>query len=424
MGALRSVLSAGVTDALPDGLVRRVRVTNAIALIGMVLSLLSVPIDWSADEASVVLADLAGAVLFGACWWFNVRGRLTTSRLVLMATGNVVIFIGVLGGGASPELRTVFFPLALMPFMLCELSERWKLGLFASLPIAAYFISANMPQRAPESVLRIYLVYAPALAFTLLVLGSVVFAYVERSTSALLSRTQARAAQASRMVALGEMATGIGHEIRNPLAAIQLAAAHITEHPNDPEEVKKMGERIQRIVTRADRIIDALRSFARDASADPFADKPVARIIEEALELCGKRFTDYGIELGVQDVPPNLLVSCRSVQLAQVLVNLLSNAFDAVASASAGWVKIDVREDAGQFELAVSDSGAAMSATTRARLFEPFFTTKGPDRGTGLGLSLSKSIVEAHHGTLALDAAAAHTRFVIRLPLARAVASS
>jgi signal transduction histidine kinase len=417
MNAVRSVLSAGISDALLEGLVRRVYVTNAVALIGALLSLLSAPIDMFGGEPSVVIADVAGALLFGSCWFLDARGQFTVSRLVLLATANAVIFLGVLGVGSSIELRTLFFPLVLMPFLVFELHERWKLALFVAVPVISYFVTAAVPQQMPQSAMRIYLVYSPALAFTLLVSGSIVFAYVERSTSARLLRTQARAAQASRLVALGEMASGIAHEIRNPLAAIQLAAAHVVERPGDPGEVRVMGERIQRIVSRADRIIDALRSFARDASQDPFVDKPVARVVGEAIELCGKRFTDQGVELAVPEIPADLVISCRSVQLAQVLVNLLSNAFDAVVAAPARWVKIDAHRDAAWLELSVTDSGEGISAEARERLFEPFFTTKGPDRGTGLGLSLSKSIVEAHHGTLELDDDAPHTRFVIRVPL-------
>jgi C4-dicarboxylate-specific signal transduction histidine kinase len=180
-----------------------------------------------------------------------------------------------------------------------------------------------------------------------------------------------------------------------------------------------LGERIQRIVMRAARIIETLRSLARDASNDPFVTTPVARIISDTLELCGKRIAEHGIQLTVGTVPPDLAVECRPVQLSQVLMNLIGNAYDAVATADERWVKIDVTTDETHLEMSVTDSGAGIPNQVRARIFEPFFTTKSPERGTGLGLSLSAGLIEAHHGTIQIDPDAAHTRFVLRIPLAQ-----
>ncbi len=285
-------------------------------------------------------------------------------------------------------------------------------------PIAAYFgIGAIERPPEPGVATSIYLFYAPVLAFTMLIAGAYVLAYVERDADDKLQKARARAAEGARLVALGEMSSGIAHEIRNPLAAIHLAATQIATHPDDPTQVAQLGERIQRIVMRASRIIDALRSFARDASADPFVPTRVDQILADTLELCGKRFADHGVELTVDVVPPELVVECRSVMLAQVLVNLLGNAYDAVAASAERWVRLAVHADQERVEIAVTDSGPGIPAGAHVRIFEPFFTTKPPERGTGLGLSLSRDLVESHHGTLELDTRSPHTRFVIRIPL-------
>jgi signal transduction histidine kinase len=417
MRFLSRLISAGVSDATPERLARQLRVTNALALLGFVLSVLSVPVDIIGGIATVVLIDVLGAVLFASCWVLDARGLHFAGRVVIIATANTVMLVGVLGAGAAPELRTVFFPLALLPFLVFDLRERVLLTVFAVVPVACYFVTSSLPQHAPQSAMKVYLVYAPLLAFTMIIGGAIVFAYIERTANERLLRTRAKAAQASRLVALGEMASGIAHEIRNPLAAIQLAASHIVERPDDPITVRALGERVQRIVVRTDRIIDALRSFSRDASNDPFTEKPVARVIGEALDLCSKRFSDHGVKLAVDEISPDLVIDCRSVQMSQVLVNLLGNAYDAVVSTQSPWVRIEADVTDGWLELSVTDSGSGISPEARQRLFEPFFTTKGPDRGTGLGLSLSKSIVEAHHGTLELDSDSPNTRFVIRVPL-------
>jgi len=326
---------------------------------------------------------------------------------------------GVIELGADAELRTVFFPLALLPFLVLSITERLWIITFVALPVICYFATGRIQHEVPGFLTQIYNIYAPALAFTTIVAGSVVFASIDRAAEARLLKARAQATQSARLVALGEMSSGIAHEIRNPLAAIHLAATQIAEHPADAAQVAQLGERIQRVVMRASHIIENLRLFARDASHDPFVAAPVERIVADTLELCAKRLTEAGVALTVVPIPSDLVVECRPVQLSQVLVNLLGNAYDAVATASERWVHIEVKCDDARLEIAVTDSGPGIPAAVRLHMFEPFFTTKAPDRGTGLGLSLSRGLVEAHHGTLELDSASAHTRFVMRIPRAQ-----
>jgi signal transduction histidine kinase len=414
---LDRLLSLGQVDSIPDRLARQVRVTNALALLGAVLVVSGIPLDAVGAPIAVTLIDLVATAAFASCWLLNARGHRDAARVVLLLAANAVILDGMLEIGSVAELRTLFLPLVLLPFLVLGTSERGWLTVFVVIPVACYFVTGAVEPIAPARAIGVYLIYAPALAFTMIVAGSAVFAYVERNAEARLLRTRALAAQATRFAALGELSSGIAHEIRNPLAAIHLAATQLAERPDDPVQVAQLGERIQRIVMRASRIIDALGAFARDASRDPFAPAPVERIIDDALELCGKRFADHGIELTVGALPPGLVVECRSLQLSQVLVNLLGNAYDAVASAPERWVRIEVTADDEWLDLAVTDSGPGIPEAVRLRIFEPLFTTKPAGRGTGIGLSLSRGLVEAHRGTLWLDPEAPHTRFVSRIPL-------
>jgi signal transduction histidine kinase len=174
---------------------------------------------------------------------------------------------------------------------------------------------------------------------------------------------------------------------------------------------------VQRVTLRISRIVDALLSFARDAGGDPVTPVAVEQIFADALALCRQRFVEHAIDLSVAPPAASLIVECRPVQLAQVLLNLLGNAHDAAQAAPERWVRLAAEVTDGSLQISVTDSGAGIPAMHRERIFEPFFTTKPSDRGTGLGLSLSRGIVEAHHGTLTLDERSAHTRFVIRMPL-------
>ncbi len=416
---LDRLLSLGQSDALPARLTRHIRVTNALALLGVLLSLMSAPLDAYGGLDSTVVVDLVGTMVFGSCWYLNARGHHHAARVTLMTSANLVILGGVVELGADAELRTVFFPLVILPFLVLSISDRVTVCVFVALPVICYFATGQLETSAPEFLTQIYGVYAPALAFTALVTGSIVFANIDRDAEARLLQARAQATQSARLVALGEMSSGIAHEIRNPLAAIHLAATQIADHPADAALVAKLGERIQRVVMRASHIIENLRSFARDASTDPFVEAPVERILADTLELCAKRLSEAGVALTVDNVPADLVVECRPVQLSQVLVNLMSNAYDAVATAPERWVRVEVTSHNDQLEIAVTNSGPSIPAAIRMRMFEPFFTTKTPDRGTGLGLSLSRGLVEAHHGTLELDSSSAHTRFVMRIPRAQ-----
>src|SRR5262249_34026595 len=106
-----------------------------------------------------------------------------------------------------------------------------------------------------------------------------------------------------------------------------------------------------------------------------------------------------------------------STQIGQVLLNLLSNAFDAVEHAPEKWVALSFSHQDGRVEIAIEDSGPGIPGDLRQRMFQPFFTTKPVGKGTGLGLSISHGIIHAHGGSLVLDESSDHTRFVMSLPL-------
>lgn len=227
----------------------------------------------------------------------------------------------------------------------------------------------------------------------------------------------------SKMSSLGEMAGGIAHEINTPLAVIALkadlleAASHTEEFTlNGREIVADACAMIHRTTDRIAKIIIGLRAFARDGASDPFQKMDVQSIVKDTLDLCSEKFRGSGVVLHVQMPENELLLSCRATQISQVLLNLLSNSFDASQEISEKWIKIEARDLGTEVELSVTDSGHGISAAIRSKLAQPFFTTKEVGKGTGLGLSISRGIVMDHGGHLILDEQSPHTRFVIVLP--------
>lgn len=234
-----------------------------------------------------------------------------------------------------------------------------------------------------------------------------------------LEEARANSVGSSRMALLGEMASGIAHEINNPLAIIDGLANQINRilPLENPDKIKEHVDKILKMVIRIKKIISGLRNFARDGSHDPFLNVQFNSILEDTLELSREKLKSHNIQLIIKDFPKDLSIPCRATQISQVLLNLISNARDAIEKQAIKWIELDVARQ-GQFVIiSVTDSGNGISKEVAAKIFEPFFTTKQVGHGTGLGLSISFGIIKSHKGEIFIDSNCPNTRFVVKLPL-------
>jgi C4-dicarboxylate-specific signal transduction histidine kinase len=242
-----------------------------------------------------------------------------------------------------------------------------------------------------------------------------------KDTEALLSRQQKRMLHSAKMTALGEMAAGMAHEINNPLTVISVQAQCLQLMVDggklDRAALGAAVRKIDQTIDRIARIVRGLRSFARDGSHDPFERVQLHRVIAETIDFCRVRFQNNAVELRIGAISPELEIDARPVQVSEILLNLLNNAFDAVEGRSERWVEVSTAVDGDWWELRVRDSGVGVPEENRDRIMQPFFTTKGIGKGTGLGLSLSRGIAESHGGRLFLNLKAQQTEFVLRLPI-------
>lgn len=235
-----------------------------------------------------------------------------------------------------------------------------------------------------------------------------------------LKHSQAHVLNSTKMAALGEMSAGIAHEINNPLTVIQSRAFQIQQLSElkllTHEKVLQISESISKTADKIARIIKSLRSFSRDASADPLDLLSARMIVEETLEFCNTRFNANSISINIENLPADLEVECRIVQLEQVLLNLFNNSFDATKDLQERWLKIEGQGFSDRIELYITDSGKGIAPEIVDKIMLPFFTTKEVNKGTGLGLSISQGIIQAHGGDLFYDSNSPNTRFIIRLP--------
>ena len=257
-----------------------------------------------------------------------------------------------------------------------------------------------------------------------LVMGIIEDISEQKKAEAKLREQQEQIAQASKMSALGEMASGIAHEINNPLNVINFRAGQVKNALKlgqvdaiVGQKITENADNIEKNVGRIQAIVKGLQAFARKGDQDPFEKVGVTFLINEAIELSQDRFKYKGVDLKINRPAKDIMIECRPTQVLQVLANLMNNAYDAICDHKGErWVQLDVQDLGHAVELWVTDSGKGIPEEVAKKMFQQFYTTKPVGKGTGLGLSISKSILEAHRGLLKIDATAPNTRFVIGLP--------
>ena len=243
-----------------------------------------------------------------------------------------------------------------------------------------------------------------------------------------LDASRMQVVSSARLSALGMMAGSVAHEINNPLGIIHAYASNLLERASDGDlsapDLEKVCSRIVETTERIASIVRGLRHIAREGSGDPFAPVPVIEVVGRALDLCRERFRIHTIRLITPEIDSSLRIRCREVQIVQILLNLLQNAFDAISDADSDkWIAVQVRSEGQNITFSVIDSGPGISSDVRERIMEPFFTTKPVGKGTGLGLSISRSIAQDHGGELRYEEHDGHTCFSLTLPISHEEAS-
>lgn len=239
-----------------------------------------------------------------------------------------------------------------------------------------------------------------------------------------LRAMHAQLLQAAKLASLGQLASGIAHELNNPLNNIALFVG------NALDGLEKRALDLERItgnliaateqVRRAAKIITHLRSFARSTSPSERQRLSLNEVITSAVSLMKEplRLQDVRVELVLHE--PSPMIEGNGLQLEQVFVNLLTNAADAMEGVPEKILTITSTVTAELVEVQVKDTGRGILPELLPSIFDPFFTTKPVGRGTGLGLSISYGIVKAHQGRITVESLVGKgTTFLIQLPLLR-----
>jgi C4-dicarboxylate-specific signal transduction histidine kinase len=238
-----------------------------------------------------------------------------------------------------------------------------------------------------------------------------------------LRSKQEQLVQAGKLATLGELTTGVAHELNNPLNNIGLFVGNAIDlielgmaDTNTGRILQELNNAMQQ-VWKATEIISHLRTFGRAASV---SREPVVitRVIQRAISLMQEQLRLRQIETSLHFPAGDIVVMGNPIQLEQIFINLLTNARDALISAPRKHITITCVTKGPMVDISVGDTGPGIPAGLEQRIFDPFFTTKEVGAGTGLGLSIIYGIIKEHQGTIIVENHPGEGAvFLIQLPL-------
>jgi signal transduction histidine kinase len=232
-----------------------------------------------------------------------------------------------------------------------------------------------------------------------------------------LQKTNAQLVQSEKLSAVGELAASVAHEVKNPMVGI-VGFAQLGQESSDLPELHEYFKLIEQDAFRANKILQNLLEFSRPPEMEIEA-LGMNDVVKGALALCVHQLQMQGVRVDTSFAEGALDIRGNSNQLRQVLLNLMLNAGQAMEQSPKKLITVTTRAaDAGFAEILVADTGPGLAEDVKDKLFKPFFTTKRRGQGTGLGLSVSRTIIEAHRGQIRAEGAPGQgATFIIRLPL-------
>jgi len=239
---------------------------------------------------------------------------------------------------------------------------------------------------------------------------------IKRRDEELKKYAQQTIAEAERLAIIGQLAAGVAHEINNPLTGILLYCDLMLKNLPDDHPYKKNLLRINNEAQRCKTIVKGLLDFARQKKPE-VKKASVNELIESTLNLLKTQaiFLNITIKLGLNDLPQ---INIDPSQIQQVLINIIMNGVEAMEGKGELKIESKLSEDKKYVCILISDTGPGIKPEYHKKIFEPFFTTKEATHGVGLGLSISKRIIEDHNGAIEVNSEPGKgTTFIIKLPI-------
>lgn len=264
------------------------------------------------------------------------------------------------------------------------------------------------------------------LTFDLLFLIVAVFVHVQKINKYLenLYKIQIEKDKTQEhMTIIGELTSGVNHEIKNIICLAGLHSNYLSkqlkrQNTLSTDEILNSVQKIESSVLRAEKIIQSVSKISFDSKNETKKEVSIYEIFEEVKDFATFFAEKNKVDFKIPEVDAHLKIFGHSIQIMQVLINLVKNATEAIEQLNERWVHLTIEylPEPQHIEIRVMDSGPGIPEAVRKKLFENQFTTKAPGKGTGLGLSISAKIIADHGGSLRVDETAKNTTFVISLP--------
>ncbi|MES2962680.1 MAG: ATP-binding protein [Bdellovibrionota bacterium] len=419
---LKRIPEWGVRPEMPPHEANHLRLTNVLLMLmtcGSIVWTLVLAAS-GAVQAAVVNSSapfvFAGGLLLMK-WGFTKLARLFV--ITIAFTGGYVVCTVV---GREAYFQFIFLFASAFSVIFFAREEKYLLG-FSLLFALSCFAGLEVTDYRPFAGFERATLSVDSLLFMRLMSATLIWGLMVGHFGYFVKRrriSQEQLVSSSKMVAMGRMAAGIAHEVNNPLQRIVGHADRLkfmaASGSVAPDQISVLSEQIQVVAMRIASIVKGLLALSRDASNDPLEEVALSSVINLSLDYCRARLESHDVQLRVGEIPAQWTVLGRETQLSEVLLNVMSNAFDAAVESKEKWIQIEATLAGSMIEISVTDSGAGVKEDLRLKIFDPFFTTKPVGKGTGLGLSVSQGIMNVHGGHIALDSKSARTRFVITVP--------
>ena len=206
----------------------------------------------------------------------------------------------------------------------------------------------------------------------------------------------------SKLVSLGTLAAGIGHEINNPLTIASLVTTKFIKKGIDQSVIQSDLQKLNDALERITNIVKGLKSFSRNDQSHDFKEFNFVELINESVLLVKEIFSKQNISITLDvklDGNSQIIIGNRG-KIQQVLINILNNARDALEETESPKIDITISESGKDLLLVIQDNGPGIPEEFLDKIFDPFFTTKDIQKGTGIGLSISQEIIQEHHGEI------------------------
>lgn len=266
--------------------------------------------------------------------------------------------------------------------------------------------------------------YALTICFVLIQFAFIYFTIIKYQLNKKISLQHEKLILQTRLSTLGMMSAELAHEINSPLMVIdgRLRILHkeLLSSETQNEKLLTNLEIIKRNSIRIQGIIKNFKTMSKSGENDDFEIFYLVSIFDDVLDLVSQKLSDENIEFIVQNVPADVSVMARRIQVVQVLTNLINNSLDAIRGNTEAWIRVDTIIEEDTITIMVTDSGNGISTEHINKIFDPFYSTKGSVAGTGLGLSISKKIMKEHGGDLIYNTSSPHTQFILTLKNKRA----